>query len=61
MNTSCQITKKYSENLMEHKFGQGYRRSIFTSMFFFNDDRLDRFLSSHGFLSLGLKFSFNLT
>ena len=31
------------------------------SMFFFNDDRLDRFLSSQGFLSLGLKFSFNLT
>ena len=61
MNTSCQITKKYSENLMEHKFGRGYRRSIFTSMFFFNDDRLDRFLSSQGFLSLGLKFSFNLT
>ena len=53
--------KKYSENLMEHKFGRGYRRSIFTSMFFFNDDRLDRFLSSQGFLSLGLKFSFNLT
>ena len=46
---------------MEHKFGRGYRRSIFTSMFFFNDDRLDRFLSSQGFLSLGLKFSFNLT
>ena len=46
---------------MEHKFGRGYRRSIFTSMFFFNDDRLDRFLSPQGFLSLGLKFSFNLT